>query len=135
MPFPSAKATCFEYGIHVPLAICWAGEIKSGEVSDELVSSVDLLPTILDAAGVRQKGKFVGNSLLPFLKKKRKNPGRDMIFAGRERHSSARYNNWGYPIRILRTKDLLYIRNFCPERYPAGDPCCMDKEGNPIPLF
>ena len=53
-----------------------------------------------------------------------------MVFAGRERHSSARYNNLGYPIRVLRTKDLIYIRNFCPERYPAGDPCCIDKKGN-----
>ena len=52
-----------------------------------------------------------------------------MVFAGRERHASARYNNWGYPSRALRTKDFLYIRNFRPERWPAGDPCAIDKKG------
>lgn len=71
MPFPLAKATCFEYGIHVPLAICWADGIKDGGVSDELVSSVDLFPTILDAVGIRYKEK-AGNSILPYLKNKRK---------------------------------------------------------------
>ncbi len=130
MPFPLAKATCFEYGIHVPLAICWADGIKDGGVSDELVSSVDLFPTILDAAGIRYKGKKSGDSILPYLTKQRKTTGRNTIFAGRERHSSARYNNLGYPMRVLRTKEFLYIRNFCPERYPAGDPCYINKEGN-----
>ena len=134
MPFPSAKANCFEYGIHVPLAICWTGEIQKGEVSNELVSGIDLAPTLLDAAGIRNKGEMKGISLLPYLKKQKKNTGRAMAFAGRERHSSARYNNWGYPIRALRTKDFLYIRNFRPERWPAGDPCALDKEGKPAPM-
>ena len=135
MPFPLAKATCFEYGIHVPLAICWADGIKDGGVSDELVSSVDLFPTILDAAGIRYKGKKSGDSILPYLTKQRKTTGRNTIFAGRERHSSARYNNLGYPMRVLRTKEFLYIRNFCPERYPAGDPCYINKEGNLTPMY
>ena len=135
MPFPLAKATCFEYGIHVPLAICWTEGIKKGGISDELISSVDLFPTILDAVGIRSKEKLAGNSILPYLKKQKKSTGRTTVFAGRERHSSARYNNLGYPIRVLRTKDLLYIRNFCPERYPAGDPCCIDREGNLTPMY
>lgn len=135
MPFPLAKATCFEYGIHVPLAICWSGGINRGGVSDELISGVDLFPTILDAAGIRYKGDLAGNSILPYLKKEKKNTGRTAIFAGRERHSSARYNNMGYPIRVLRTKEFLYIRNFCPERYPAGDPCFINKEGELTPMY
>lgn len=45
MPFPAAKATCFEYGIHVPMAICWTGKIKEGGISNEFVSGVDLAPT------------------------------------------------------------------------------------------
>lgn len=130
MPFPSAKANCFEYGVHIPLAICWPGGIKKSEISDELVSSIDLCPTILDAAGIQHKGKMEGSSLLPYLKKQQKHTGRTMAFAGRERHTSARYNNLGYPIRALRTKDFLYIRNFHPERWPAGDPYCIDKNGN-----
>ena len=129
MPFPAAKATCFEYGIHIPMAICWIGKINEGGISEEFVSGVDLAPTILDAVGIPNKGQMIGISLLPYLQKKRKDTGRTMVFAGRERHASARYNNWGYPSRALRTKDFLYIRNGRPERWPAGDPCAIDKKG------
>ena len=38
-------------------------------------------------------------------------------------------------MRVLRTKEFLYIRNFCPERYPAGDPCYINKEGNLTPMY
>ena len=34
----------------------------------------------------------------------------------------AREGDLGYPIRGLRTRDFLYLRNFAPERWPAGDP-------------
>ena len=44
------------------------------------------------------------------------------VFAGRERHSSSRYLNWGYPQRVIRSKDFLYIWNLKPERWPAGAP-------------
>jgi hypothetical protein len=44
------------------------------------------------------------------------------IFAGRERHSSARYDNRGYPQRIIRTDKYLFIRNYHPEYWPSGDP-------------
>ena len=129
MPYPAAKANCFEYGIHVPLAICWLKEIDGQEVSDELVSSVDLAPTLFEAAGIKPSGKLEGNSLLPYLRKREAHTRRNSIMAGRERHSSARYDNLGYPIRALRTTELLYIRNFHPERWPAGAPCFITPDG------
>jgi len=48
------------------------------------------------------------------------NPG--YILTGRERHSHARFDNLGYPSRAIRTSQYLYIRNFKPDRWPAGDP-------------
>ena len=47
-------------------------------------------------------------------------PPREAVFSGRERHSSSRYHSLGYPCRCIRTKTHLYIRNFAPERWPAG---------------
>ncbi len=49
-------------------------------------------------------------------------PSRNAVFSARERHSSARVDNLGYPIRMLRTHEYLYVRNFAPDRWPAGDP-------------
>lgn len=135
MPFPAAKANCYEYGIHVPLAVCWMAEIPGNTVSRELVSGVDLAPTICEAAGIGAKrGGMAGHSLLPYLRGKAGGTGRSRALAGRERHSSARYGNMGYPVRALRTADYLYIRNYAPERWPAGDPSALTEAGAETPL-
>ena len=54
-----------------------------------------------------------GRSLLELLESNRSgqvDPTRTHVFASRERHSSARYENWGYPSRQLRTSEYLYMR-------------------------
>lgn len=130
MAFPNAKATCYDAGVHVPLAICWGDKIKRKNTS-EIVSSVDFAPTMLDAAGINRSsyGHMSGKSMLPFLMEN-KEQKREAVYFGRERHSSSRYANLGYPIRSLRKGNYLYIRNFHPERWPAGDPTPLDKNNN-----
>jgi len=59
-----------------------------------------------------------------------------VVFGGRERHSSSRYKNWGYPQRSVRKGDYMYIWNAIPERWPAGAPQGIDKESGELnPLF
>jgi hypothetical protein len=41
---------------------------------------------------------------------------------GKERHDLGRPNDWGYPVRALRTPEYLYVRNYEPDRWPAGNP-------------
>ena len=52
MAFPRAKANCFEFGVHVPLAIMWPGRAKGGREVTDPVGFVDLTATILEAGGV-----------------------------------------------------------------------------------
>ena len=52
MAFPRAKANCYEFGVHVPLAIMWPERVKGSRESTDPVSFVDLTATILEAAGV-----------------------------------------------------------------------------------
>lgn len=120
MSFPRAKANCYEYGIHVPLAVSWPKRVPGGRVVQDVVGFVDLAPTILEAAGLKPEG-LSGKSLLGLLTGKDSAP-RTRAFAGRERHSSSRHDNLGYPMRAIRTPEHLYIRNFAPDRWPAGDP-------------
>ena len=47
---------------------------------------------------------------------------RDHIVLALERHTIARPNYLGYPMRALRTDDFLLVHNFEPSRWPAGDP-------------
>src|SRR5438128_8371953 len=51
---------------------------------------------------------------------------------GRERHvGAAREGNLPYPMRALRTKDFLYVRNFAPERWPMGAPYAVTETSEP----
>jgi arylsulfatase A-like enzyme len=121
MPFPRCKANLYDMGTRVPLAIRWGQRIKPGQVIHSLVSNTDLAPTILSAAGLPVPPEMTGVSLLPELM------GapvamRDAAYFGRERHASVRAGNVGYPARAVRTAEFLFIRNFEPDRHPAGDP-------------
>lgn len=68
-PFPFAKTTLFEAGIHMPM-IAWGSGVDRGAVRSELVSLVDVLPTFLDAAEYEGNGPapFNGRSMLPLLR-------------------------------------------------------------------
>ena len=139
MPLPRAKANVYEYGIHVPLAIRWGKEVPGGREVDNLVSLVDLMPTFLEAAGVDPPGTYpvAGRSLMNILTtdaEGRVDPSREGVFAARERHSSSRFNSLAYPQRALRTDRYLYIRNFTPERWPAGAPQKYKEDGSLGPM-
>ena len=137
MPFPGAKANLYEYGIHVPLAASWPARIRGGRVLDALVSLVDLAPTFLEAAGVDQGSQpMSGRSFLPLLRGEvgADKASRHSVFAGRERHSSSRHQNLGYPSRAIRTAEFLYIRNFAPQRWPGGAPQKFEEDGRLGPM-
>ena len=125
MAFPRAKATMYEYGIHLPLAVMWPAQCPGGRVVDDMVSFTDFAPTFLEAGGLTPPEETTGRSLLNVLRETKGgtvDASRTSALSGRERHSHSRFDNLGYPARAIRTKQHLYIRNFAPERYPAGDP-------------
>lgn len=124
MPFPRAKATIYENGCHVPLAIRW-GNAPAGRTMTDFVSFIDLAPTFLELAGVPIPPEMQGRSLGSLLQQEsggRGDPARDSVITGRERHGYSRPWNAGYPMRSIVTDEYVYIRNFAPERAPSGDP-------------
>lgn len=127
MAFPRAKANGYDYGFHVPFAVRFPKEYPGGRIVDDPVSFADIAPTILELTGTSSEGMLPisGKSILDILKSENQgvvNPEKKYVFAGRERHSSSRYLNWGYPQRMIRSKDFLLIWNLKPERWPAGAP-------------
>lgn len=121
MPFPRAKANLYEMGTHMPLAIRWPARIKPGRVVDAFVSHCDFAPTFLEVAGLHPLPEMTGQSLLNILLGD-KGDNREIVFTERERHANVRKGDLSYPCRAVRTRDYLYIRNFFPDRWPAGDP-------------
>lgn len=104
MPFPRAKATCYEAGVHVPLLAWWPGKIKAGAVAKELIAHVDLPVTWLEAAGLDKPGKMQGHSFLSLLLGKAYQ-ARTEIFTERNWHD-------GFdPMRSIRTGRYKLIYN------------------------
>ncbi len=64
-PFSRGKTTCYEAGLRVPFLLRWPGVTKPGLVSEAFVSSVDILPTFLDAIGSPIPAHVQGRSLRP----------------------------------------------------------------------
>lgn len=131
MPFPRAKGNLYDYGSRMPLVAQWPARIKPGLVSDQYVNHIDFAPTFLEACGVRAPDAMTGRSLMKLLDGG-KDPSRNEVVFGRERHTTGRAGKVGYPMRAIRTDDWLYIRNYEPSRWPAGDPeLYSDSDGGP----
>jgi len=139
MPFPRAKANGYDYGIHVPLAVRFPENFPGGRIVDDPVSFADVAPTILEITGTSTEGMLPisGKSILNILRSKNQgvvDASKKYVYSGRERHSSSRYLNWGYPQRMIRSKDFLLIWNTEPERWPAGAPQALDSYGKLLPM-
>ena len=63
--FPRGKGTVYEGGLRVPFIVRWPGHIQSGSVREELVSTLDILPTLLRAASIRAPDGLAGRALQP----------------------------------------------------------------------
>jgi arylsulfatase A-like enzyme len=124
MPFPYVKGQIHEDGFHLPLAMRWPKTIKPGRVIDDFINVRDLAPTYMELAGLAPHAQMTGRSLAALLRSPASGwvENRDVMLIGKERHDIGRPNDWGYPVRAIRTKDFLYVHNFHPERWPAGNP-------------
>ncbi len=126
MPFPRCKSNLYDLGTNAPLAVCWGDRTKGGRVIEDFVSLSDLAPTFLEAAGLEPAAAMTGRSLLDVLdsgNSGRVDPKRDHVLTGKERHTLCQKDSTnGYPMRAIRTHEFLYIRNFRPDRWPAGHP-------------
>lgn len=141
MPFPRAKANCFEYGAHVPFAVSYPKGFPGKRRVDDPIGFVDIAPTILEMAGVKPDGMLPisGRSFMNILRSEKEgivDKTKKYAYMGRERHSSSRWRNLGYPQRAVRNQDYLFIWNVRPERWPAGAPQMMDKDtGELYPMY
>jgi arylsulfatase A-like enzyme len=125
MPFPRVKGQIYDAGFHIPMAIRWGRQVAPGRVVDDFVNVRDLAPTFLELAGLKVPSSVTGRSLLNVLRSGKSgqvDPSRNRMVVGKERHDLGRPNDWGYPVRAIRTPEYLYVRNYHPERWPVGDP-------------
>ena len=130
MPFPRAKANLYDAGTRMPFVAHWPARIPAGTVRTSFVNLASLAATFLGVVASAGGGgpdvsQVPGEVELPSLLEELTDPslaGADRVFLERERHAQVRADSGSYPMRAVRTDSFLYIRNYFPERWPAGDP-------------
>jgi N-sulfoglucosamine sulfohydrolase len=142
MPFPRIKGNAYMLANHLPLAVMWPKGIKNaGRIVSDFVSFTDFAPTFLEVAGISEKKSGMqpmeGKSLVPIFTNTQNDKFRDFMVIGKERTDLGRPDDQGYPIRGIVSGDFLYLRNYHPERWPAGNPETgyMDCDGSPTKSF
>ena len=113
--FPRAKRNLYDKGCAAPLMIRWGDRVKPKLVIDDFVNLIDLAPTFIEAAGGSIPETVDGKSLLSLVKSGKSdliNAKNNHVILARERHTHP------YPMRAIRTKDYLYIKNYKIERRP-----------------
>ncbi len=114
---PRGKRWPYDAGIRIPLIVRWHEVLNPGSESDQLVSLIDLGPTVLSLCGVQAPQHLQGQPFLGLEKIER-----EYIFATRDRLDLS-YQM----LRAVRDKRYKYIRNYYPEQpYLLWDPYCND---------
>ncbi|MEA3462792.1 MAG: sulfatase-like hydrolase/transferase [Bacteroidota bacterium] len=66
-PLREGKGTLYEGGLRIPTIVRWPGTIEGGRISEELIISTDIYPTVAELAGITVDHKIEGLSLLPHM--------------------------------------------------------------------
>ncbi len=122
---PRGLANLYDFGTRIPLIISMPERYKGGRVIEDFVSLNDFAPTFLELAGLTVPDYMNARSFVNILESEKEgiiDKKRDFIVTARERHAFVRKGGTGYGARSIRTKDFLYIRNYEPDSWPAGEP-------------
>ena len=121
IPFPGAKTTQYDPGLHLPLLVSSPTQKQRGLINPAMVQWVDIMPTILDWAGV-QPPALQGRSFLPILEAA-KPSGWDVVYGSHVFHEITNY----YPMRTIRTRTHKFILNLAA---PLPFPFASDLHGS-----
>ncbi len=100
------KQFLYDGGLRIPMILKWPGTVKGGQVSEDLVMTLDVTKTVLGIAGAEVPDYLQGEDLFEGDTK-----GRKYLFASR-----GKMDDTHDAMRSVRSKDFKYILNLMPER-------------------
>ena len=103
--FPRCKTTVYDSGVKTPFIVRWPSKVKAGSTCSNLISSIDIAPTLLELAGMERFKTAQGHSFARLL---------DDPAAKIREYAFAEHNWHDYDAhqRAVRTERFKYIRNF-----------------------
>ena len=127
-PFPREKGTLYDSGTRTPLLFSWPGVILPGSVYDRgPVSTIDIMPTLLELAGIPKPASVQGRSSSALLvpSEPGRYDGREYVFSERNWHDCDEHQ------RAVRTARYKLIRT---DAY-TGLPLCTAADIGASPSF
>ena len=116
LAFPTAKASVLDRGIGVMLIMRGPG-MPPGSARDELVSQLDIFPTICEVAGIELPDWLQGRSLVGLAAGTEEGGTRTEIFSELTYHAAYE------PQRAIRTERFKYVRRFDDYPFPVLPNC------------
>ncbi|MEW6306438.1 MAG: sulfatase [Verrucomicrobiota bacterium] len=107
---PFSKATLYRNGTWTPLLLRFPGMGKPSVNKTDFISSVDIMPSVLEILGVKAPEGMDGRSFVPLLKGQ-KQPNRDYVIT----HVNSVSSGKSFPSRCIRTHNFSYIWNAWPD--------------------
>jgi arylsulfatase A-like enzyme len=108
-PLRGWKGQLYEGGIRVPFLVQWPGSrIPVGSTYDQPVSTLDVIPTALAAAGKAAPAELEGVNLLPYLLGERKGKPHEVLFWRWMGHKAVRAGDWKWVVTAQREQAELY---------------------------
>ncbi len=102
-PLRGSKRQTWEGGIRVPFVIRWKGQLAEGKIDARPIIQLDVLPTVLAAAGVKlqPQTQLDGVDLLPYLTGKVTGPPHDALYWRLGDNIAIRKGDW----KLVKTSD------------------------------
>jgi len=111
MGAPGAKNTLYHDGIRTPIILRWPEMIEAGVIDDKsIVSVIDIVPTILDAAGLPSLGEIEGKSIIDVILGKSAQAERAYAYASSNYRSNSTQKEF-FPHRAIIDESFCYIFN------------------------
>ena len=111
--FPFAKWTLYDAGLQTALIARWPGKIRANSASDAMVEYVDILPTMLEIAGLKQEPSLDGKSFLRVLQGKA-DSHKSVVYGLMTTKGTINSPKY-YGSRSIRDDQYKLIWNFTPE--------------------
>ena len=105
-PFPGSKKTLYDRGTGTPIIMRWPKGIKAGMTIEALANSIDIMPSILNAAGIDIPKDIQGRSYWPLITGATSGEYQGAVFTEMTTHVEY------MPGRAARTTEWKYIRNY-----------------------
>lgn len=107
MPLPFAKTALWHHSTRTPWIVAWPGVTKPDTVDrNHMISAVDLMPTVLDIAGIKHPAGFDGRSFMSTIRGE-KQPDRNMVYKVYNENSGGNRS----PMRSVDSKRFGYLFN------------------------